>query len=75
MAASIGVHHVPHLASRIPSSRLRRVLRAHPGLAEASRLTLRQSLGCVRLALWDETQKRLVSFREARALRDGGTAS
>ncbi|HEY9548203.1 MAG TPA: fatty acid desaturase [Kiloniellaceae bacterium] len=74
MTANIGVHHVHHLASRIPYYRLQRVLRDHPELAQASRLTLRQSLGCVRLALWDETQKRLVSFREARALRDGGTA-
>jgi hypothetical protein len=24
-----------------------------------------QSLGCVRLALWDEDQQRLISFREA----------
>jgi hypothetical protein len=33
---------------------------------EFGRLTLLQSLKCVRLALWDEDQKRLVSFRELR---------
>jgi hypothetical protein len=27
---------------------------------------LLQSLSCVRLVLWDETRKRLVSFRDAR---------
>ncbi|MEQ9608781.1 MAG: fatty acid desaturase [Kiloniellaceae bacterium] len=65
LTANIGIHHVHHLASRIPFYRLPRVLRDYPELAAASRLTLWQSLGCVRLALWDETQKRLVSFREA----------
>jgi omega-6 fatty acid desaturase (delta-12 desaturase) len=64
--ANIGVHHVHHLCSRIPCYRLPRVLRDHPGLAGIGRLTLLESLGCVRLVLWDESRKRLVSFREAR---------
>jgi omega-6 fatty acid desaturase (delta-12 desaturase) len=51
LTANIGIHHVHHLASRIPFYRLPRVLRDYPELAAASRLTLRQSLGCVRLAL------------------------
>jgi acyl-lipid omega-6 desaturase (Delta-12 desaturase) len=65
--ANIGVHHVHHLCSRIPFYRLPRTLRDHPELRSVSRLTLMQSFGCVRLVLWDETQRRLVSFREARA--------
>ncbi len=65
--ANIGVHHVHHLCSRIPFYRLPRVLRDHPDLRGISRITLFQSLSCVRLALWDETQRRLVSFRDARA--------
>ncbi len=64
--ANIGVHHVHHLYCRIPSYRLRRVLRDHPELGHVGRLTLRESLRCVRLALWDETQRRLVSFKDAR---------
>ncbi|MEJ0097611.1 MAG: fatty acid desaturase [Bauldia sp.] len=64
--ANIGVHHVHHLSSRIPYYRLREVLRDHPELAGVGRLTLLQSLGCVRLVLWDEGRKRLVSFREMR---------
>ncbi|MEM7222732.1 MAG: fatty acid desaturase [Pseudomonadota bacterium] len=65
--ANIGVHHVHHLCSRIPFYRLPRVLRDHPDLGAVSRLTLWQSLGCARLTLWDESKRRLVSFREARA--------
>jgi omega-6 fatty acid desaturase (delta-12 desaturase) len=62
--ANIGVHHVHHLCSRIPFYRLPRVLREHPELRGISRLTLLQSLQCVRLVLWDESRRRLISFRE-----------
>jgi omega-6 fatty acid desaturase (delta-12 desaturase) len=73
--ANIGVHHVHHLCSRIPSYRLAEVLRHHPELRETNRLTLRHSLQCFRLALWDEDERRLVSFREARRLAHAGGAS
>jgi omega-6 fatty acid desaturase (delta-12 desaturase) len=63
--ANIGIHHVHHLSARIPSYRLGEVLRDHPELRGTNRLTLRHSLQCFRLALWDEDAKRLVSFREA----------
>jgi omega-6 fatty acid desaturase (delta-12 desaturase) len=65
--ANIGMHHIHHLVSRIPSYRLGEVLRDHPELREVSRLTLRDSFHCFRLALWDEQKRRLVSFREVRA--------
>jgi len=62
--ANIGVHHVHHLSSRIPFYRLPRVLKDHPELKDVSRLTLWQSFACVRLALWCETRRRMVSFRD-----------
>ena len=46
--ANIGVHHVHHLCSRIPFYRLPLALRQHPDLANVGRLTLGQSLACVR---------------------------
>jgi acyl-lipid omega-6 desaturase (Delta-12 desaturase) len=64
--ANIGIHHVHHLYSRIPFYRLPQVLRDHPELANVRRMTLRESLSCLRLRLWDESRKHLVSFREAR---------
>ncbi len=67
--ANIGVHHVHHLCSRIPYYRLPQVLRDHPELAATGRLTLIESLKCVRLVLWDEGRGRLVSFRDMRAYR------
>jgi omega-6 fatty acid desaturase (delta-12 desaturase) len=66
--ANIGVHHVHHLCSRIPFYRLPRVLRDHPELAAVGRLTLRESLRCVRMVLWDEGGRRLISFREMHIL-------
>ena len=64
--ANIGVHHVHHLSSRIPYYRLPQVLRDHPELAGIGRLRLLESFRCVRLYLWDEGKRRLVSFGEAR---------
>jgi acyl-lipid omega-6 desaturase (Delta-12 desaturase) len=64
--ANIGIHHIHHLCSRIPFYRLPLVLRDHPDLDGIGRLTLLQSLRCVRLVLWDEDRQRLISFREAR---------
>jgi omega-6 fatty acid desaturase (delta-12 desaturase) len=63
--ANIGVlHHVHHLCSRIPYYRLPRALRDHHELGGVTRLTLLQSLRCVRLVLWDESRRRLISFGE-----------
>ncbi len=64
--ANIGIHHVHHLCSRIPYYRLPGVLREHPELGTVGRLTLWDSIKCVRLVLWDERAKKLISFREMR---------
>lgn len=65
LSGNIGIHHVHHLYSRIPFYRLTEVIRDHRELAEAQRLTIRQSLATVRLHLWDEAQGKLMSFADA----------
>lgn len=65
ITANIGLHHVHHLSSRVPYYRLTEVLRDHPELGAIGRITLLDSIGCVKLVLWDEASNRLVSFREA----------
>jgi acyl-lipid omega-6 desaturase (Delta-12 desaturase) len=67
ITGNIGVHHVHHLNSMVPNYRLQECLNALPELKEINRLTLWQSLKCVRLTLWCEDRQKLVSFREARA--------
>ncbi len=44
------------------------MLRDHEILAQCQRVTLLESVKCARLHLWDEKRKRLLSFRQARAL-------
>ncbi|WP_017932641.1 fatty acid desaturase [Robiginitomaculum antarcticum] len=67
LTGNIGVHHVHHLSARIPFYQLPRILKAHPELKSVGRLTFLQSLKCVKLALWCESQKRMISFRMAKA--------
>jgi acyl-lipid omega-6 desaturase (Delta-12 desaturase) len=68
LTGSIGVHHVHHLNSMIPNYRLHDCLEAMPELKEINRLTLVQSFRCVNLTLWDESNRRLVTFDEARRI-------
>lgn len=68
---NIGFHHVHHLSSRIPNYRLRECLEANPELHQVTKLSFRESLGCVRLKLWDEDQKKLVGFGDLRAASRG----
>lgn len=65
ITGNIGLHHIHHLSSRVPFYRLPEVLRDHPELASLGRITLRDSLRCVKLILWDEKTGRLVSLHEA----------
>jgi omega-6 fatty acid desaturase (delta-12 desaturase) len=65
MTGNIGIHHVHHLSSRVPFYRLPEVLRDFPELFDMSRITIAESIKCVKLVLWDEESRRLVSFREA----------
>ena len=63
-SGNIGLHHVHHLCSRVPNYRLQACLDAAPELQKVARMiTLRESLKCWQLALWDERRRRLVSFR------------
>lgn len=68
LTGNIGIHHVHHLASKVPHYRLPEVLRDYPELRDLGRITIMDSLRCVKLVLWDENRRKLVSFREARAL-------
>ncbi len=65
---NIGVHHVHHLNSHIPFYRLPQVLHAEPELRSLGRLTFLASFRCVGLALWDESSRRLITFRELRRM-------
>lgn len=64
-SGNIGIHHIHHLSSRIPFYRLPEALRALPNLENLNRVSALQAFASLRLALWDEDQRRLITFREA----------
>jgi omega-6 fatty acid desaturase (delta-12 desaturase) len=61
----IGFHHVHHLSSRIPNYKLEQCHNENNLFKDVKPLTFIQSLGSLKLRLWDEDARRLVSFREA----------
>lgn len=72
ITANIGIHHVHHLCSGIPSYRLSSVLVEVPDLRDVPRITLSESFATVKLTLWDEESKELVPFR--RKYADNGSS-
>jgi omega-6 fatty acid desaturase (delta-12 desaturase) len=62
--ASIGLHHVHHIAPRIPNYQLQRCHDANAVFQRSPTLTLRSSMAALRLTLWDGEQHRLVGFRD-----------
>ncbi len=67
---NIGLHHIHHLSPRIPNYLLEQCHNENPDFQNVPTLTLRSSakLFFSRLALWDEDQNRLISFKEAHEL-------
>lgn len=64
---NIGLHHIHHLCAAVPNYRLQECLDAHEMLKSMNRLTFRESLKCLRWALWDEGARRMVGFRDLAA--------
>jgi omega-6 fatty acid desaturase (delta-12 desaturase) len=74
-SGNIGLHHVHHLCSRIPNYHLPACLDAAPELHRVAKvITLRESLGCWRLALWDERRGLLVGFGDLDSKADKDVA-
>lgn len=63
---SIGLHHVHHLAPRIPNYALQRAHDENAFFHQAPVLTLGAGVRAMGLALWDEERRRLVRFSEVR---------
>jgi acyl-lipid omega-6 desaturase (Delta-12 desaturase) len=63
---NIGLHHVHHLSARIPNYNLQRAHDENALFHDVPTLSLWDGLRTVRLKLWDEDRRRLVTFAEAR---------
>jgi omega-6 fatty acid desaturase (delta-12 desaturase) len=68
-SGNIGFHHIHHLSYRIPNYNLERCHRADPLFQMVPPVTLFGSLKSLTFRLWDENERRLVSFRHLRKLR------
>jgi omega-6 fatty acid desaturase (delta-12 desaturase) len=70
MTASIGVHHIHHLAPNIPNYKLTDCAQAVPELnARAARLTVWSALKTFGLKLYDQDANRLITMAEHRKRR------
>jgi omega-6 fatty acid desaturase (delta-12 desaturase) len=65
---NIGLHHIHHLCALVPNYKLQECLDNSPFLQNMNRMTFRDSLKCLKWALWDEAQKKMVSFRELKQI-------
>jgi omega-6 fatty acid desaturase (delta-12 desaturase) len=63
---NIGLHHVHHLSARIPNYNLQRAHDDNPVFHSVPTLSIRQGLRTMRLKLWCEERRRLVTFAAAR---------
>jgi omega-6 fatty acid desaturase (delta-12 desaturase) len=66
---NIGLHHVHHLAPRVPNYNLQRAHDENAVFHRAPTVTLAQSVRLLRLALWDEQHKRMIRFGDLRTLQ------
>lgn len=62
LTGNIGLHPIHHLRSHIPNYNLQKCYDETPALHAIKTLSIRRSLKSLFLNLWDEKEKRLVSF-------------
>jgi omega-6 fatty acid desaturase (delta-12 desaturase) len=65
---NIGLHHVHHLSARIPNYNLQRAHDDNPIFHEVPTLTFADGIRAVRLKLYDEERRRMVTFAQAREI-------
>lgn len=68
---NIGLHHIHHIRANIPNYNLQACFNDVRAFQAVEPLTIRTSLKSLRLALYDEKRKRMISFRSLRAIAAG----
>jgi omega-6 fatty acid desaturase (delta-12 desaturase) len=74
-SGNIGFHHIHHLSPRIPNYLLEKCHKDNPIFQEVMTLTIWSSIKTSFLGLWDEEQKKLVSFSYLKTLQKSETVS
>ncbi|MGI2297928.1 fatty acid desaturase [Paenibacillus sp. GXUN7292] len=63
LSGNIGFHHVHHLSPKIPNYLLEKAHNETPPLHKATTITIKESLQSLRFKLWDEQNRKFVSFK------------
>lgn len=71
---NIGFHHIHHLSPRIPNYKLPLCHYENEVFQQIKPITLKTSLRSIKLRLWDEANKRLISFRQLRTMQTNAGA-
>lgn len=74
VTGNIGFHHVHHLAPRVPNYNLEKAHESTPPLHKATTITLGTSLQSLRFRLFDQKNRRFVSFKEIKHLLAEGNS-
>lgn len=65
LTGNIGIHHVHHLNPAIPNYNLQQCIKENPWLNQFPTIIgFKESLSLMSNKLWDETQQRMITFRE-----------
>jgi acyl-lipid omega-6 desaturase (Delta-12 desaturase) len=65
LTGNIGIHHVHHLNPAIPNYNLKRCIKENPWINEfPTIITFISSLKLATYKLWDETQQKMITFKE-----------
>lgn len=68
-SGNIGFHHIHHLSPRIPNYNLEKCHQADPLFQTVKPVTLFSSFKALTFRLWDEQRRKLISYRDLRALQ------
>jgi acyl-lipid omega-6 desaturase (Delta-12 desaturase) len=66
ITGNIGLHHVHHIGPKIPNYKLQQAHDENPFFHKVTTIRLRDTGRALRLSLWDEETKRLISFSDLR---------
>jgi len=70
---NIGFHNIHHLSPKIPNYLLEKCYKDNPYFQEGVVLNIRSSFRSLFLRLWDENQKKLISFHQLRKYKSSIT--
>jgi len=76
LTGNIGIHHVHHLNPAIPNYNLQQCIRENPWINDyPTIITFTSSLKLATYKLWDETQQKMITFKEYYKLENPGMTS